>query len=636
MDFSKYDYVSFDIFDTLIVRNVLKPEDVFLIVESKYNSLNKKKISNFKINRLLAQRKASLNNNEMEEADINLIYKELENYYSKDICRKLLALEKEVEINVCVRNNNIINDYYAKASSLGKKIIITSDMYLDEETIIKILKKNNIKYYKLYLSSKYNKRKSSGTLFDYILKDLNISPTKIIHIGDNIISDYLRPKQKKIKAIRIKNKSNNSFYNKKIKTNEYKLLEKFISNNIDINDDYYFNMGYETFGPILYGFANYLKENIKNKDKMFFLSRDGYLISKAYRLIDKESKTNYFYASRRALIVPTLWLCDNLKEMTDKLYIRDYIKVGNLFRKLGLEKKEYQEIVEKHGYSLEQEVKYEDLFKEKFTLLFEEIKPLIHKNSKKEYDLLLQYMKQEGFDSSSSIIDIGWNGNMQMAFNNVIKASKQNIKVDGYYVGVLKESKNIGKIKMNGFLFDEVKNDDIYICLKVINSIFESMFLAPHGSVKTYKKVKDKIEPVLLDYEYKEGTEKNSYEKIQEGALKFIVDFTNSDLKYILKIDERLSFYNMMKFAYHPTLKDVEKFGDFKFLEDDIIYLAKPKKISYYLRKPKTFFKDLYLSGWIIGFLKRLTKINLFYEQLYKVYIRIYLNKRQKKLGDKE
>ena len=43
-------------------------------------------------------------------------------------------------------------------------------------------------------------------------------------------------------------------------------------------------------------------------------------------------------------------------------------------------------------------------------------------------------MKQEGFDFSSSIIDIGWNGNMQMAFNNVIKASKQNIKVDGYYV----------------------------------------------------------------------------------------------------------------------------------------------------------------------------------------------------------
>lgn len=634
MDFSKYDYVSFDIFDTLILRNVLKPEDVFLVVENKYNSLNKKKISNFKCNRLLAQKNALLKNSEIEEVDINLIYNELENYYSKDVCKKLLALEKEVEINVCVRNNNVINDYYDKALSLGKKIIISSDMYLDEKTIIKILDKNNINYHKLYLSSKYNKRKSSGSLFDYILNDLGISSSKIIHIGDNIISDVLRPKLKGIDTIHIKNKCNNSFYNKKINQDSYKLLEKFISNNINIRDDYYFNMGYETFGPILYGFANYLKENIKNKDKMFFLSRDGYLISKAYHLVDADSKMSYFYASRRALIIPTLWLCNDLKEMTDKLYIRDYIKVSNLFRKLGLEKSDYQQIVEKHGYALDQEVKYEELFKDKFTSLFEEIKPIIYKNSKKEYKLLLEYMKQEGFDTDSSIIDIGWNGNMQMAFNNVIKAASKNIKVDGYYVGVLPESKNIGKIKMNGFLFDDKKNNDIYICLKVINSIFESMFLAPHGSVKTYKKTKNGIEPVLLDYEYKEGIEKDSYEKIQEGALKFISDFTNSDIKYILKIDERLSFYNMMKFAYHPTLKDVEMFGDFKFLEDDIIYLAKPNKVSYYFKKPKHFFKDLYLSGWIIGFLKRFTKINIFYDKLYKVYIKIYLNKRKKKLGD--
>ena len=85
----------------------------------------------------------------------------------------------------------------------------------------------------------------------------------------------------------------------------------------------------------------------------------------------------------------------------------------------------------------------------------------------------------------------------------------------------------------------------------------------------------------------------------------------------------------MEKFAYHPKLRDVEKFGDFKFLEDDIIYLAKPKKISYYLLHPKELFKDVYTSGWLIGFMKRLTKINIFYTKLYKVYINVYLKKRE-------
>ena len=84
----------------------------------------------------------------------------------------------------------------------------------------------------------------------------------------------------------------------------------------------------------------------------------------------------------------------------------------------------------------------------------------------------------------------------------------------------------------------------------------------------------------------------------------------------------------MQKFAYYPKLRDVEKFGDFKFLEDDIIYLAKPKKLSYYLCHPKKLFLDVYTSGWLIGFMKRLTLINIFYTNLYKIYINIYLKKR--------
>ena len=291
--------------------------------------------------------------------------------------------------------------------------------------------------------------------------------------------------------------------------------------------------------------------------------------------------------------------------------------------------KKYESIVKKHNYSLDDKIKYEDLFKESFTKLFEEIKPIIHENSKKEYSLLLKYMKQEGFDNESSLVDIGWNGNMQMAFKNVFLSLNQKDKVKGYYVGVLPESKNIGKINMNAFLFDPNNNRDIYICLKVINSIFESMFLAPHGSVKTYKEEKGKIAPVLLDYEYKDGIEKTSYEEIQNGALEFISDYVQSDFNEYLDINSRVSFYSMMKFAYQPSSRDVKAFGDFKFLEDDIIYLAKPKSFGYYLIHPKKFLNDLYTSGWIIAFMKRLTYFNIGYSAIYKKMINVYLNRKK-------
>lgn len=628
---TNYKYVSFDIFDTLVKREVSNPTEIFDIIQKKYNDKNKK-IKNFKENRINAVSLAHSKNMDKEEVTLSEIYEQLEKIYSKAICEKLYKLEIETEINSCFPNYDVVNGIYKDAVKSGKKIIITSDMYLEKDTIERILEKCEIKYDKLYLSSDCGYRKSKGSIFKYIKKDLNIKSGELIHIGDNLISDYIMPRINGFNSIRIIPKSYCSFDYKKVDSHyisDYKNLKSFINTHINSSESYYYKMGYEAFGPILYGFVNMLNEKIDNKNKMFFLSRDGYLMSKAYNIIDNKNKPKYFYASRRALIIPTLWQDDNLEKMLNKLYIRDYIKVENLYRKLGLEKNEYEEIVKKYNYKMNDSIKYNDLFVSPFIDMFNEIKPIIHKNSKKEYELLLAYMKQEGFDNESTLVDIGWNGNMQMAFKNIFKSLNQKDKVKGYYVGVLPESKNIGQVNMNAFLFDEKTNEDIYICLKVINSIFESMFLAPHGSVKTYKKEKNKIVPVLLEYEYSDGIEKQSYEEIQKGALDFISDFVKSDLKNYIDMNPHVSFYSMMQFAYYPRKTDIMAFGDFRFLEDDIVYLAKPKKLSYYLIHPKKLASDLYVSGWVIAFMKRLTKFNFGYTVIYKKMINLYLKRKK-------
>lgn len=64
-------------------------------------------------------------------------------------------------------------------------------MYLDRLTIEEILKKNNLLgYYKLFISNEINEIKSSGNLFRYALKSLNINPNQIVHIGNNWRADY--------------------------------------------------------------------------------------------------------------------------------------------------------------------------------------------------------------------------------------------------------------------------------------------------------------------------------------------------------------------------------------------------------------------------------------------------------------
>ena len=69
-----YLYVSFDIFDTLIFRTVKDPEDIFDLVESRYNIIfGNQVVRDFRKQRIKAERMArSLNNH--REITINRIY----------------------------------------------------------------------------------------------------------------------------------------------------------------------------------------------------------------------------------------------------------------------------------------------------------------------------------------------------------------------------------------------------------------------------------------------------------------------------------------------------------------------------------------------------------------------------------
>ena len=55
---AKYEYISFDVFDTLIKRNIENPTDLFDLVQKIYNQTNKPLLENFKEKRIEAERKA--------------------------------------------------------------------------------------------------------------------------------------------------------------------------------------------------------------------------------------------------------------------------------------------------------------------------------------------------------------------------------------------------------------------------------------------------------------------------------------------------------------------------------------------------------------------------------------------------
>ena len=196
IDLKGYNVISFDIFDTLIVRYVDKPENIFEIIEQKIESA-----VNFKNNRIKAEKIAR--NKFNREITIDDIYAELERFYDKNLIYLLKSLEISLEIDFCTRREDVY-EFFEKCIELNKKVIITSDMYLPLEVIKRILEKSNINgYTNIFLSSDTGVCKKDGNLFELIIKKLNIKPSKILHIGDNKNSDYNMPNKLGIKALLI-------------------------------------------------------------------------------------------------------------------------------------------------------------------------------------------------------------------------------------------------------------------------------------------------------------------------------------------------------------------------------------------------------------------------------------------------
>lgn len=608
-------YYSFDMFDTLITRLINKPSDLFSIIEEEYN------IPNFKNKRIEAERIARINS-KYEDITIDSIYDELKIIDSSINVREVEKIEKELEIKICVINKNFINTYYNLKES-GKKIIIITDMYLDSDTIKKILSKNHISYYKLYLSSEIKKAKYTGLLYRHVLDDLNIMPNQIIHYGDNKTSDFINAKKMGIKAVLVNNKwdTNLSIYDIKEKDYRYLSMEKFINYNIkdkfsDQTYNYYYKTGYQTLGPLLYGYCIWLNENLNknNIKKAFFLSRDGKIIKKAFDILFPDFDTCYMFASRRGLIVPNLCLHEELKNPTylKNFYMKDKnIKMGILIKMVGLEDADIIPILKKYNFDLTDEI---DLINPQFKSFYNEIYPLIIENSKNEYNELIKYLKEINFYGNVGVIDIGWYGNLQYALENVIKFSKINAKIRGFYVGISPASKKQEIQDMFGYLYQ----NDIDEKVTCYSCIFELFFSSMEGSFKRY--TNNGLE--FYEYEYINSKVKNHLEKIQEGAIDFIYDVSKFGLSNFININPSIAILNFNKLGISPSSEDLNYFKKIKFYDYEFSPIISKSRDNY-LFHPKSFVEDYRNSFWKPGFLNLTIHSNFDYSKLLDAYSRL-------------
>ena len=296
---SKIDTVSFDIFDTLLVRTVNNPEDVFFLVGYNMIDIIKNTPEDFVMQRTNAARKAKFSSINGEYS-LDDIYANLEGY--TDYERECLKTEELRIESIVLKANPQIKKLYEKYIKYGKRIIAVSDMYLPSQFLINLLYKNGYtQIEKVFVSCEEHANKSSGELFN-IVKN-KYGDKKYLHIGDSWKSDYILPK----------NCGWKSKHCSKNKTINGSISEVFSKKNIRLfSGEYPERIGYSVLGPIVFEFSKWLYNQVnKNKtNSILFFSRDGKILQESFELIypNNSFDVTYFHISRKAINVATLWM----------------------------------------------------------------------------------------------------------------------------------------------------------------------------------------------------------------------------------------------------------------------------------------------------------------------------------------
>ena len=150
--------VSFDMFDTLVLRPLLNPEDVFYLVVNEINLENysKEEIIHYrKKAEQSARKKIKQINPFFDDVTITEIYDEMaKNFHiTVSLCEMIRNKEIEVEVRLSeIRRTG--KELFTLALDCGKHVYITSDMYLEKDTVEKILSKfGYVGYEDIILSS---------------------------------------------------------------------------------------------------------------------------------------------------------------------------------------------------------------------------------------------------------------------------------------------------------------------------------------------------------------------------------------------------------------------------------------------------------------------------------------------------
>lgn len=467
---AKVEVLSLDIFDTTLARRCAQPVDVFHELARRAVSRFGDEYGAFTAVRQEAEHRArgvAWETRRAEDTNLAEIYRQI-GYLRADwepMLAHLEAAELELEKSL-LYPLPAAAEMIAAARAMGKRVIFISDMYLPKAFCEEVLRDNGFADYDhFFLSSADGLLKNTGNLFKHALEKLGCAASAVLHVGDNPEADGKQARRLGLRTYAVRKAIDclDGFERNPHAQHLHMSAEQrgwgrslltglsakycFTGNGNPRQRGLWVDIGAQFAAPVLYGYVRYLVEQLAGKHcaKIYFLSRDGYILKRIYELItaarDDCPEAVYLQASRRALNFAAI---TELSERTLPWLMEGVnLTVGQFLQRIGLQPEAFAGAIRGCGFRDSDHRVVEGAEYGMLQQLYYQIAPQLLQAAAREREHYTEYLHSLGvFDQPEVVlVDVGWMTSIQHSLAAMIHARRPAAVVEGYYVGTYAEAR---------------------------------------------------------------------------------------------------------------------------------------------------------------------------------------------------
>jgi len=518
---SEVDVVSFDVFDTLLVRRVHEPDFVKTATARYINELmqefglwgNIGYVMN--VRNTIERQHRQRNGQSFPDYEANydqfmpeVLQDIFGQHYTSSLFEKVSQYEIDMENSMLVARADIV-EFLGYLKEKGKRLFLVSDMYLPAKYIREMVKDKGLEsYFEAIVSSAdtFN-AKASGTGYSLLEKTYQLDKTRWMHIGDNHHSDGVKANQFGLKSFIIEDFKERQRKGICFRYHHYARHDLFWRG----------RYAQQLMMPLEGENKQAIKERLVelNIKKLYFCSREGWMFKECWDRMGpilwpneyNKIKVEYLYVSRLALASASRANLGLTLQDANRVFAPIQNKDFNdIVRVFGLNKDNIAPYLEEYELAFDEMLSPEGRTKESLAKLVRLINDegfiqQIKQDARESQMALECYLDSVGFfdESQVALMDIGWIGTIQFYLSEAISHRADTPLINGFLLGADRkhEFPTTDKSRYEGLLYDRMRLQHAPSNILAFKDVLEEICRANHPTLLGYK-VTEQGEPDLV------------------------------------------------------------------------------------------------------------------------------------------